>query len=50
MKDLKNRVICPHCESVNIKKSLKKGEVACCYKCGKVLYKDLTYVGIATDP
>jgi len=43
MKDLKNKILCSNCESINIKKPLKKGEVACCYKCGKVLYKDLSF-------
>ena len=43
MKDLKSKVICPNCNSINIKKSLKNGEVACCYNCGKILYKDLSY-------
>jgi len=43
MKDLKNKIICPNCESVNIKKPLKRGEAAYCYKCGKVLYKDIRF-------
>ncbi len=35
----KNIIVCPHCESPNIKRALNPNEVAVCAKCGKVLYK-----------
>ena len=40
MKDLKNIIICPHCNTPHIKKELGSEEVAVCKKCGKVLYKN----------
>ncbi len=39
MKNLKKIIICPECESPNLKKELKPDEAAFCSTCGKILYK-----------
>ena len=39
MENLKNIIICPHCESVLEKKSIKKREVAFCPLCHKKIYE-----------
>jgi len=39
MKKLENIIICPHCNTPNLKKELNKDEIAVCTKCGKTLYK-----------
>jgi len=39
MKELKDIVICPHCNTPHVKKKLNNKEVAVCVKCGKILYK-----------
>jgi len=46
MKNLKKRIICKHCNKVNIKKELDINEAAYCGYCGKLLYpnvKNLEY-------
>lgn len=39
MENLKKIIICPECETPNLKKELKQNEAAYCSKCGKLLYK-----------
>ena len=39
MKELKNIIICPHCNTPHIKKELNSKESAVCVNCGKILYK-----------
>jgi len=39
MKELKNIIICPHCNTPHIKKELNSKESAVCVSCGKTLYK-----------
>jgi len=38
MQNLKNIIICPHCNTPHLKKELDSNEVAVCAKCGKILY------------
>ena len=40
MEELKDLIICPRCQKVHKKVSLKKGEVARCSSCKEILYKD----------
>ncbi len=44
MENLKNIIICPHCESVIEKKELNKKEVAFCPVCNKKLYESNNFV------
>jgi len=46
MKELKNIIICPHCNTPNLKKELNKNEVAICSKCGHILYKYKSHIEI----
>ena len=44
MKNLENIIICPHCNTPNLKKELNKNEVAVCAKCGKILYRYQSHI------
>ena len=44
MKDLEKIVICPNCETLNLKKNLKDNEIAVCHRCGKSLYKKEKFI------
>ena len=46
MKELKNIIICPNCESLNLKRDLKEDEIAVCAQCGKFLYKRDKFIEI----
>ena len=38
---LKNLVLCPNCNKINLKKSLKSNEVAVCSYCGSIVYRSI---------
>ena len=40
MQDLKNLIICPKCQTIHKRVTLKKGEMARCKECKEILYKD----------
>jgi len=44
MQQPKDLIICPHCQSINTKKTLKKGEAAYCSVCDAYLYAKDPYL------